>query len=55
MGKVLLIILCFFFPFIAVLIHDGPEYALYQLSHTKLFPAARSPRRGTTTSDRRTR
>lgn len=23
-GKVLLIILCFFFPFIAVLIHDGP-------------------------------
>jgi uncharacterized membrane protein YqaE (UPF0057 family) len=24
MGKVLLIILCLFFPFIAVLIHDGP-------------------------------
>jgi uncharacterized membrane protein YqaE (UPF0057 family) len=24
MGKVLLIILCLFVPFIAVLIHDGP-------------------------------
>jgi uncharacterized membrane protein YqaE (UPF0057 family) len=24
MGKVLLIILCFFFPFIAVLLHEGP-------------------------------
>jgi len=24
-GKLLLIILCFFFPFIAVLIHDGPS------------------------------
>jgi len=24
MGKVLLIILCLFFPFIAILIHDGP-------------------------------
>jgi uncharacterized membrane protein YqaE (UPF0057 family) len=23
-GKVLLIVLCLFFPFIAVLIHDGP-------------------------------
>ncbi|WP_082763456.1 YqaE/Pmp3 family membrane protein [Frondihabitans sp. PAMC 28766] len=25
MGKILLIILCFFFPFVAVLIHDGPS------------------------------
>jgi uncharacterized membrane protein YqaE (UPF0057 family) len=25
MGKVLLIILCLFFPFVAVLIHDGPS------------------------------
>lgn len=40
---------------IGVLIHSGPEYVLYRLSHTKLFPAAPSPRRGTTTSDRRTR
>jgi uncharacterized membrane protein YqaE (UPF0057 family) len=24
MGKVLLIILCFFFPFIAVFLHEGP-------------------------------
>ncbi len=25
MRKVLLIVLCFFFPFLAVLIHDGPS------------------------------
>ncbi len=25
MGKVLLIVLCLFFPFLAVLIHDGPS------------------------------
>ena len=25
MAKVLLIVLCFFFPFLAVLIHDGPS------------------------------
>lgn len=25
MGKVLLIVLCLFFPFVAVLIHDGPS------------------------------
>jgi uncharacterized membrane protein YqaE (UPF0057 family) len=25
MPKVLLIVLCFFFPFLAVLIHDGPS------------------------------
>ena len=25
MSKVLLIVLCFFFPFLAVLIHDGPS------------------------------
>jgi hypothetical protein len=38
---------------IGVLIHDGPEYALYRLSRTKLFPAAVPVRHRSTSTDRR--